>query len=160
MDKRILKIAFIVFLLSGCNYLREFPLYSEVYVEHPPKIQLFTQGLINSFTAYSDTENAKEYFRIKKRISDYLDKNKNLSGDITVALENSEVILGMDKEQVALVLGLPTRKVLHDKTIELWIYEGDRSDIGERVWYYKWGKLKFENGTLKDIEVQHINIAK
>lgn len=160
MNKKILRIAFIVLLLNGCNYLREFPFYSEVYVDHPPRIQLFTQGLINSFTTNSNTENAKSYFRIKERILDYLDKNRNLSDDIVVALKNSEIIFGMDKEQVVLVLGLPTRKVSADKTSDLWIYEGDRSNIGERVWYYKWGKLKFENNILKDIEVQHINIVK
>ena len=82
------------------------------------------------------------------------------SSNVILALKNSEVILGMDKEQVVLVLGLPTKKGLLDQTTDLWIYEGDRSNIGERVWYYKWGKLKFENDVLKDIEVQHINILK
>ena len=160
MNKKILRIIFIALLFNGCNYLRVFPLYSEVYVDHPQRIQLFTPGLIKSFTGYPDTENAKSYFRIRERISNYLDKNKNLSSDVVVALKNSEVTLGMDKEQVALVLGLPTKKRLLDQTTDLWIYEGDRSNIGERVWYYKWGKLKFENDVLKDIEVQHINILK
>ena len=160
--KKLLTIACIMGLLNGCNYLRTFPLYSEVYIEHPQRIQLFTSGLINALAAYpnQNTDNAKEYFRIIKRISDYLHKNNKLNTNVVAALQNIEVILGMDEEQVALVVGWPTKKIPLDNNVDLWIYMGDRSSISERIWYYKWGKLRFENKILKDIEVQHINIAK
>lgn len=159
-NKQLLTIACIVGIFSGCNYLRTFPLYSEVYIEQPQKIQLFTPGLINAVSAYPKTENAKVYFRIKERISNYLDKNSNLDANILAALKNSEVILGMSEEQVVLVVGQPTKKISLGGNSDLWIYKGDRSKVDERVWYFKWGKLRFENNILKEIKVQHINISK
>jgi len=116
MKKKILKIVLIAFLLNGCNYMRTFPLYSEVSVEHPQRIELFTPGIIEVYTGNPDSDNAKAYFRIKERIASYLNEKEDLRGDVADALKNCEVISGMDKEQVTLVLGLPTKKKRLDQT--------------------------------------------
>jgi hypothetical protein len=253
MHRMKIVIWLMVLVLSGCNHLRTFPLYSEVYVEHPDFIKLsyyepsgYTDAIPETREAYERIEDylsknldvpfsiraalrafrvekgmneeqvrliigeprrkkilkdgselwiydKKDYrhllainflsrlkfkngtlidydrnkifdrasiYLIRKRMEVYFEENPNLNQEIKTALSELKIQKGMDKEQVLLVVGEPTtKKKLRDNN-ELWIYKGDRMSKGERQWYYGWGKLKFHNGILKDIEVQYINIYK
>lgn len=151
--------------LVGCasigNHFREFPLYSEVWIEHPEYVYIFEGSNMDYFLNHlPDSDFTKTYLRIKARISDYINEHKNISSDISVALERLKIKRGMTKEQVILVVGKPTNKKMLKDNSELWIYKGDRHKIGEVTWYYDWGKLKFQNEVLADIEVKYIKIYK
>lgn len=137
--------------LVGCNYLREFPLYSEVYVETPDSIRL----------DYYDDPAWWDYptlSSIRKRVEAYLAANPHVSPDVQAALRALEIRKGMDKSQVLLVVGEPTRKQGLPDGREEWLYKKDVA--GTLRWYYHWGKLRFQNGILADIEVQRAKIYK
>ena len=61
---------------------------------------------------------------------------------------------GMTAEQIILVVGEPRRKKILKGKSEQWVYSGARGGVLQ--WYYQWGKLKFHDGYLVDIEVQHV----
>lgn len=157
-------ISIVIILLSGCNYFRTFPLYSEVRIEHPESIQLFDDYIIGlkeeAIKKGQIAYGTKIYSKIKNRITDYLSEHKNISSEIMNALGHFRIIPGINTDEVLLLVGQPTRIIKSKNGGETWVYSGDRSKIEEWDWYYKWGKLKFEGGILKDIEIQSIDIWK
>lgn len=252
--KQIVFILAIALLLSGCNHLRTFPLYSEVYVEHPESIKLsyyevseyntpemlaaskriedylsknpdttfsiegalralkvekgmtkeqvvlvigepwekkdlndmtelwkykkydekdyrflltlndltelkFRNGILIDYDRWAYFDKISVYL-IRKRIEAYFGRNLDLSKNIKDIMSELGIQKGMNKKQVFLVVGEPTAKKILKDNGELWIYKGDRSSKGERDWYYGWGKLRFKEEILVDIEVQYINIYK
>ena len=151
----IIAIVILLFLITGAwvgrNYLRTFPLYSEVYVEHPDSIKL----------KYYDSPDWWDYSTltsIRKQITDYLVKHPNIDTDITHSLKNLSITKGMNTRQVPLVIGEPSKKKILKDNEELWIYTGTSG--GVLCWYYEWGKVRFKNRILKDIEVKYIHIHK
>ena len=137
--------------LVGCNYLREFPLYSEVYVETPDSIRL----------DYYDDPAWWDYptlSSIRKRVGAYLQANPNISPDMRDSLQGLQIKKGMDKEQVLSVVGEPTKKQVSPDGVEEWLYKSDVA--GTLRWYYRWGKLRFQNGVLSEIEVQRMRVYK
>lgn len=137
--------------LAGCNYLREFPLYSEVYVETPDSIRL----------DYYDDPAWWDYSTlssIRNRVDAYLKANPNVNPDMRDSLRGLRIKKGMDKAQVLLVVGEPTKKQMLQDGREEWLYKADVA--GTLRWYYRWGKLQFQNGTLSNIEVQRAKISK
>jgi len=119
----------------------------------------FKNGILIDYDRPAVFDRASVYL-IRKRIESYFEKSKNIDSDIKSALTELKIQKGMNREQVALVVGQSTTRKNLDDNIELWIYKGDRMKKGERDWYYGWGKLHFQDDILKDIEVQHINIHK
>ncbi|MEW6170761.1 MAG: hypothetical protein AB1472_04325 [Candidatus Omnitrophota bacterium] len=163
--RRIVFLVFLLLFITGCNYLRTFPLYSEVRVEHPENILLFNDYFANLMEKSIkenrlDLHSVKIYSKLKERILNYLSQKKDINENIILALKEFKVIRGMNTSEVALVLGKPTKKIELDNNNESWIYLGDRSGVEEWDWYYKWGKAIFQNGILTDIEIQTIDIYK
>jgi len=137
--------------LVGCNYLREFPLYSEVHVETPDSIRL----------DYYDNPAWWDYSTlssIRKGVDAYLRANPNVSPDVRDSLRELQITKGMDKEQVLSVIGEPTKKQVLPDGGEEWLYKAEVA--GTLRWYYRWGKLRFQNGILSSIEVQRAKIYK
>lgn len=137
--------------LVGCNYFREFPLYSEVHVETPGSIQL----------DYYDDPAWWDYptlSSIRKRVDTYLKANLDVSPNVRDSLRELQIKKGMDKEQVLSVIGEPTKKQFLPDGREEWLYRADVA--GTLRWYYRWGKLRFQNGILSDIEVHRAKIYK
>jgi hypothetical protein len=62
------------------------------------------------------------------RQADYFASHGELSPQIRTAIENGHVVVGMDREQVIVVLGQPTRRTLfkHDDRVEAWLYLGHK----------------------------------
>ena len=137
--------------LTGCNYLRTFPLYSELYIEHRDFIEL----------KHIDDPRWWDYpmlASIRQRVEVYCTTHTDVPPDICESLRHLTIRRGMDTEQIVAVLGLPRiRQRLTDVT-EVWTY--DQSVEGVRRWYYSWGKLRFDRGILVDIEAEYINIHK
>ncbi len=96
---------------------------------------------------------------VKKRIESYCEKYPNLSLDLKTDLCNAIVKKGMNTEQVVVLLGEPTHKKRLKETEELWVYS-DRVEKDEIQWYYKWGKLRFREDILFDIERQMLEFTK
>ena len=150
MNKKQLTVVclMVMSLVAGCNYLRTFPLYSEVWIEHPEHIKLFEDYNIDYFIqSLPDSDVTKTYLSTKAQVSDYLDKHKDLSKDISTALNELKIKKGMTTGQVILVIGEPAKKKISKDGIELWVY----NQSGIRQWYYKWGKLRFKDGILVKI---------
>ena len=144
--------AFLLVLLSllspiGCNYLRTFPLYSELHVAHPDFIAL----------QYLDDPRWWDYATlssIRQSVADYIISHPNLRPDISESLRHLTIRKGMDTEQVLAVLGPPKKRQTLADAMEIWTYDGRKG--GVRSWYYSWGKLQFNRGILMDIEVEYI----
>lgn len=150
--KKVLTLLLILIFLSGCNYLRKFPSYSEVYVEHPDYVQLFRGIKAEQIRAIS------AYPKIKQRVLYYLEKVEDIEPEIATGLNALRIQKGMRKGHVFLLTGEPTKKKILRDNKELWIYKGDRYKKGECDWYYHWAKLMFEHGVLIDIQLKNINI--
>lgn len=131
--------------LTGCNYLRTFPLYSELYIERRDSITLKDLG---------DPTLAS----IRQSVEVYCTTHKDVPSDVCESLRQVTIRKGMDMEQVVAVLGLPRERERLTDATEVWTY--DQSVEGTRRWYYSWGKLQFDRGILVDIEAEYINIHK
>jgi len=139
--------------LSGCNYFRTFPFPSEIYVEHPDSVKLVYPMPNMPGTSVSLV---KEW-RVRPRIEAYLEKHPDLPADVKAALQALEIKKGMDREQVQLLVGKPSRRCVRKDGVEVWTY-ARRKD--EPAWYYGWSKLHFKGGLLSDIEAQQLRIYK
>lgn len=147
----ILFLTLLLILLGVRSNFKTFPLASEIFIEHPNSIKL---------DYYDNPEwwDYKNLSKIRERIKDYLERNPDISINIKSVLNALEFEKGMNKEQVLLVTGEPRkRKVLKDGT-ELWTYSGAKGGILQ--WYYEWGRLKFKDGILMDIEAQFLTVYK
>ena len=161
---RSMKIKQIIFaycvgglLLTGCNHLRTFPLYSEISVNNSEHVQLFEDLNVDYFLKeLPNSDITREYLSIKERVSEYLSKNDNISPGMAVALKQHMVKRGMNQEQVVLLIGEPTTKRTMKDNGEQWFYGKDR----KFQWYYDWGKLYFHDGLLTNIERKSIKIYK
>jgi hypothetical protein len=62
------------------------------------------------------------------RQAEYFASHDELSPQIRTAIENGHVVVGMDREQVIVVLGQPTRRAWfkHDDQAEAWLYLGHK----------------------------------
>ena len=72
------------FCIFGGNYYRVFPLYSEVYIEHPDFIKL----------DYIDRPEWWDYptlATIRKNINDYLEQNPDIASNISATLKNLSI---------------------------------------------------------------------
>jgi len=143
MREKLLGVSLLLLalFLTSCNHLRTFPLYSEVYIEHPVSIKINYYEISD----YTTPEMRSAY----KRVESYLNKNPNTSFSIKTALRALRVEKGMSKEQVRLIIGKPWRKEILDNTSELWIYEKyDEKDYRFLLVLNDLSKLKFKNGVL------------
>jgi hypothetical protein len=136
----------------GCNYFRTFPFPSEIYVEHPDSIKLvYPMNLPGASISL-----VKEW-KVRPRVDAYLKEHADLPADVRAALQALEIKKGMEREQVELLVGKPSRRRVRKDGVEVWTY-ARRKD--EPAWYYGWSKLYFRNGTLADIEAQQMRIYK
>ncbi|PWT83923.1 MAG: hypothetical protein C5B57_05805 [Blastocatellia bacterium] len=62
------------------------------------------------------------------RQAEYFASHCELSPRMRTAIENGHVVVGMDREQVIVVLGQPARKAMfkHDDNTEAWLYLGHK----------------------------------
>lgn len=141
--------------LMGCNYLRTFPLYSEIYTEHTDKVQLFDERLWMNNQFYQGSDRQKDVSKLKQSVEAYLKSNPNTRPELAEAMRELIFSKGMSPAEVMAVAGKPSSRSLKDNE-EVWIYKKD----GLLSWYYRWGKLTFKNNLLVDIEAQHIEIYK
>ncbi len=149
--KQLVLVCVMGLLLSGCEYIGAFIVcIPKPYVEHPNEIKLD----YNVDPKWWDHENLT---LIRERIKDYLAKNTDINAEVKSSLENLAFQKGMTKEQVILVIGSPVKKKILKNKIEQWIYSG--ANGGVLQWYYQWGKLKFYDGRLMDIEVQYVQMC-
>ena len=145
-------IVTLLLILTGCNYLRTFPLYSELYVESPEFIEL----------KYLDDPKWWDYpslSAIRRRIDDYCTTYPDIPAEVAASLRRLTVRKGMNADQIAAVLGQPAKRQRLSPASELWTYD-DRRIWGVRRWYYSWGKLRFDDGRLARVDVEYINIHK
>ena len=147
----------IIPMLCGCNYLRTFPLYSEVYVQYYNEIQLFNEKIWVNKLYYKKSDKFKRAEAIKKLVSAYKNENPNVDFVILEAMENFKLVTGMKKLEAEIIAGKPSQKYRNKLGHEVWLYK-KWPDVF--TWYYKWGKLEFENNMLINIEAQHIDIEK
>lgn len=144
--------AVLLVALSGCNYLRMFPLYSELYVASPSSIKL----------DYVDDPRWWDYptlSMIRGRVEEYCATHPDVPVDVAESLRALVVRDGMDADQVMAVLGRPSKRRRLSSTSELWTYR-NRRVAGVRRWYYSWGKLQFDDGRLVQITFEGIEIHK
>lgn len=141
--------------LMGCNYLRTFPLYSEIYTEHADKVQLFDERKWLSNQFYQGSDKQLEVSELKQSVETYLKSNPNTKPKVAEAMRELVFSKGMSQAEVMVVAGKPSSRFFKDNE-EIWIYKKD----GLFRWYYGWGKLTFRNTLLADIETQYIKIYK
>jgi hypothetical protein len=96
---------------------------------------------------------------IRRRVDEYCTTHPDISAEAAASLRALTFRKGMNADQVAAVLGQPTKRRRLSAASELWTYD-DRSVWGVRRWYYSWGKLRFDDGHLARIDVEYINIHK
>ena len=154
---------FIVFLFStmamflGCNSLRAFPLQSEVYTKHYDEVQLFDESKWINNPYYKDSEKHRKIEAKKGQIEEYYRKNPDANIKNLEAMRAFKLAKGMNKEEVEIIAGKPSQKHRNKLGHEVWFY---RKWPDMFAWYYKWGKLEFEDNVLIDIEAQHVDIEK
>ncbi|MDD3374357.1 MAG: hypothetical protein PHY73_01365 [Candidatus Omnitrophica bacterium] len=95
-------------------------------------------------------------YHVRKRIEEYILANPLIEKSIKESLKELKVQKGMDKEQVKLLVGNPTEIEKLSGSEELWMFKGDRLKKKELEWYYQWGKMKFKNDRLFEIELQKV----
>lgn len=87
------------------------------------------------------------------REREYFETHREVPPAIARAIEQGHVILGMDREQVVVVLGEPLRRTDHGgaPSIEVWLYQGFRfhQDLSHGASLYR---LVFRAGLLALIE--------
>jgi hypothetical protein len=142
--------------LCGCNYLRTFPLYSKVYIEHPEKIQIFDESKWVNNPYYEGSDRHKRVSQLKTAVEFYINSHPNTKPEISNAMRNLIIVKGMNKSEALIIAGSPTKKILKNGK-EIWLYK-KWPDLFS--WYYKWGKLKFKDDILFDIEQHCIDIYK
>lgn len=146
----------VIVILVGCNHLRAFPLESEVYIRHYDEVQLFDESKWINNPYYIGSDKYKAVESKKELIDEYRSKNPDASIKNLEAMNAFKLVVGMNKEEVEIMAGKPSQKY-NDERGEVWVYKRWPDTF---AWYYKWGKLKFENDVLVDIEAQQININK
>jgi len=143
MKEKILRISLSLLLalfLVGCNHLRTFPLYSEVFIEHPEFIK------INCYE--NNTYNIPKERLAWEQIKTYLDKNTGVSFSIKSALKALRIEKGMNKEQIVLIIGEPDSKEVLNNITEVWRYDEKKDNILRTI---NWvSQLKFQNNILID----------
>jgi outer membrane protein assembly factor BamE (lipoprotein component of BamABCDE complex) len=138
-------IAGIVMSGGGCNYLRTFPLYSEVYVEYPEFIQLTYHELSD----YSSPELVEAH----GRVLGYLKKNPATAWAVAAALKSLRIEKDMSKEQVMLILGSPDKKLVLNESMESWSYEHQREEGAKFLLALNdISSLKFQNDILVEYD--------
>lgn len=149
----VIIILFIVILLIGCTSANSFLLPSEERIEHPDFVKL-------NFLDDPEWWNYSNVLKIKKRVKSYLDSNPDTKSEFKLALQELKIVKGMSKEEVFAVVGEPTKVVRENDGVELLVYEG-KTDIDDVIgWYSGWGKLRFKNNVLVDIEVRRVEVHK
>jgi len=144
----IKKLLLILFLLLVGRFII-WPFIPKPYIEHPNLIRL----------TYLDDPNWWDYKTlslVRQRVNSYLDQKPNMSPENKKFMEEFSFRKGMNQEQISVIIGAPRKiNTLNDGS-SLWVYSGVNG--GMLQWYYKWGKLKFSNGILTDIEVQYVHM--
>ncbi|MBM3251720.1 MAG: hypothetical protein FJZ11_02940 [Candidatus Omnitrophica bacterium] len=149
----VLIILFIVILLTGCASANGFLLPSEEHIEHLNSVRL-------NYLDDPGWWNYSNVLKIKERVKSYLDSNPETKNEFKLALQELKIVKGMSKEEVFTVVGKPTKVSRENDGIELLIYEG-KTDIDDVIgWYSEWGKLRFKNNILVDIEVRLVEVHK
>ena len=89
------------------------------------------------------------------RIDQYLSSHRELSPSLLRAMRAGHVVVGMDREQVRAVLGIPAKETTfrRAKVIKVWIYQGYRlhQDVvrADKAWLFR---LVLVDGRLTVIE--------
>jgi len=146
----------IFLLITGCNYLRTFPLESKLYTEHLSEVQIFDESIWHDNLYYENSSKQKSILEIKRKIEIYIQENPNRNKQMIIALKNFTIRKGMNKIEILILAGNPTKKSFKDNN-EVWLYKKWPDPF---AWYYKWGKLTFSEGVLIDIVAQRIDIYK
>ena len=93
--------------------------------------------------------------RQRWRVEQYLSTHGELTPSMRRAIEDGHVIVGMDREQVRAVLGVPvkTAEFHRERQIQIWIYPGYRLHQdqlrGDKAWLFR---LVLIDGVLTIIE--------
>ena len=93
--------------------------------------------------------------RASYRMEQYLSTHQELLPSVLDAIRNGHVVVGMDREQVVVVLGVPVKTATYrrDREVEVWIYPGHRLHQdqmrGDKAWLFR---LVFIDDVLRLIE--------
>jgi hypothetical protein len=144
----LLATSLLVFSLAGCNWLRFFPLYAELYVQEHESIAL----------DFVDSPGWWDYPTLaatRERVEVYVARHPDVPSDVVEALRRLTFRRGMNPDQILAVIGPPSRQEQFTDGGQLWTYD-DRQVWGMRRWYYSWGRVWFEQGTVARIEAKYV----
>ncbi len=156
--REILKVFLIIVIIffSGCNYLRNFPLYSELHVRQYESKQLFNEKEWIDNPYYKGSKRYLDVSKLKNRVKSYLDTYPETPSLQAEAMRELTLLKGMNEDQVIALAGKPTNINKKKFNEEIWTYRRWRSD--PFVWYYSWGHLKFKDKILTIIEPLEIEM--
>ena len=155
--KRIIFAAIFAISLGGCNYLRLYPQYSEIYIQHQEAVRIFDENSRFQKEWVLDPLKFRLMQKQKEEIENYINSSAQVPEKIKNALRSFTLMTGMNPGEVELLIGKPS--IIKDRgTVkEKWIYKEKDRPL-KYYWFYDWAKLHFKKGILDDIEIKHVKI--
>lgn len=155
--QRLLLVPLLISTFLGCNYMRMYPTYSEVSVQHRKSVRIYNENDKFFKERILDPKKYKAIQKQKQEIEDYISTKEDLSEDKKKALRNVTLTAGMSGEDVKVMIGEPSKIKRKGKYIEIWIYK--EKDVPVKYyWFHEWAKLHFDSGKLTDIETKHLSV--
>jgi hypothetical protein len=143
--------------ILGCNYLRMYPTYTDISVKHRDAVRIYDENDRFFKEWIMDPKKYKLIQEHKQRIAEYIKATPDLSEERKEAMRQSIITTGMNKEQVKVLLGEPSKIKREGKWKQIWIYQ-EKDMPTKYYWFYEWAKIHIVSDLVTDIETKHINI--